>query len=331
MIRHIYRASCALVALSLLAGTGPAARAITGYGVNSAATLFSFDVDAPAVVTTLGAAGAVGFVPEGIDFRPGTSTLYAIDVGPNTSQLYTIDITTGVATTVGAAFTSSGVVNGVNYNLGVGQSFGFDFNPTTLQADGSMRIRLIATNNSNLRLNSSTGQVAAVDGNLAFAGGSSPFADAAAYINNNAATMGGTTALYDMDSRNNALLLQSPPNNGTVATVGTNFGVGIDAQEGIHFDIFTTLGSVDTSIGGDRGLAVFKRPDAPQGGVTPVGSYLLYDVNLGTGVTTMGRVVGPAATPFNFDGGFAVLPIPEPTGFALALVACAMGLRRRRA
>jgi hypothetical protein len=329
MIRHISRASCALIALSLLAGTGPSARAITGYGVNAAATLFSFDVDAPAVVTTHGAVGAVGFVPEGIDFRPGTSTLYAIDIGPNTSQLYTIDINTGVAAAVGAGFTSSGVVGGVNYNLGLGQWFGFDFNPTTLQADNSMRIRLVATNNANLRLNSSTGQVAAVDGNLAFANGNSPFVDAAAYINN-APTMGGTTALYDMDSRNNAVLLQNPPNNGTVATVGTNFGVGIDAQEGIHFDIYTTQGSVDTTIGGDRGLAVFERPDAPTGGVTPLGSYLLYEVNLGSGETTNGRVVGPAATPFNFDGGFAVLPIPEPTGIALALAACALGVRRRR-
>ena len=227
------------------------------------------------------------------------------------------------------SFNSTGVVNAVNYNLLGNQTFGFDFNPKTLQGDNTtMFIRLVSTSGLNMRLNSGTAQPVNVDTPLAFANQNSPFVDAAAYINNLPASS-GTTVLYAMDSRNDALLKLLTPNNGIVETVG-GFGVGIDGQSNIGFDIYTNPASVDDTIGGDLGFAVFKRPDAPVGG--PFGSYMLYDVNLGTGATTTGRLIGPAATPFNFDGGFAVIGVPEPASIGLALAACALlvaGQRRR--
>ena len=48
------------------------ASAQTGYGVDANFTLFSFNVTAPATSTTI---GNVGFLPEAIDFRPGTNQL----------------------------------------------------------------------------------------------------------------------------------------------------------------------------------------------------------------------------------------------------------------
>jgi DNA-binding beta-propeller fold protein YncE len=307
---------------AVLWGAAAPAHAQIAYGVNAAGSLFRFDTDLPANVTTL---GPVGFVPEGIDFRPGTNTLYAIDIGPNTTQIYTLDINSGAPTAVGAGFTSAGI----DYDLTGNQTFGFDFNPTTLQDDNSMRIRLVSTSGANLRLNSATGLISTIDGDLAFAGsGNAAFVDAAAYINNEP-TKGGTTQLFDMDSRNDALLVQSPPNDGTLTSVGS-FGVGIDADRNIGFDIYTTPGSGDPTLVGDFGFAVLTRPDAPING--PLGSYLLYDVNLATGLITNGALVGPAATPFDFAGGFAVLPVPvpEPTGFALLALGGAGLLWRAR-
>jgi hypothetical protein len=313
---------CCALALALVATPASFGQAIIGYGVNSAGTLFSFDVTAPGNVSTHGAVGAVTFVPEGIDFRPGTETLYAIDVTPNTTSLYTLNISTGAPTLVGS-FNSAGV----DYDLTGNQTFGFDFNPKTLSlGDNSMRIRLVATNNSNLRLNSNTGQIAVVDTDLAFANQASPFVDAAAYINNTPSA-GGATTLFVMDSRNDAMLRLLSPNNGQVEDVGS-FGVGINASRNVGFDVYTTPGTAD-DLSGDAGYAVFQRPDAPDGG--PLGAYLLYNVNLATGATTGGALVGPAMTPFDFDGGFALLPaVPEPTGLALAAGAFGALVRRRR-
>jgi hypothetical protein len=327
----------ALVATSLAAVAGlsiaQSAVAQLGYGVNAAGSLFRFDLTAPNnAVTTL---GPVGFVPEGLDFRPGTSTLYAIDVGPTTTQLYTINTTSGAATPVGTSFPSLSGVGAAGYDLTGAQSFGFDFNPTTLQADTSMRIRLVSSNGANLRLNSLTGQVAATDVALTYAAGdpnfgSAPRVDAAAYINSNNALAGGTTALYVLDFDRNAMALQNPPNNGTLNTVGS-MGLSINAQDNIGFDILTAAADADPTIGGDSAYAVFRRPDAPLGG--PLGAWLLYNVNLGTGATTGGALVGNlGGTPADFTGGFAVV-IPAPgvgAGALLALGTIALGRRRTR-
>jgi hypothetical protein len=65
------------------------------------------------------------------------------------------------------------------------------------------------------------GEIAATDVDLNIQpGGASPFVDGAAYINNvpNMATL--ATTLYDMDSRNDAVCTQNPPNNGTLNLVG---------------------------------------------------------------------------------------------------------------
>ena len=313
--RAVFAAAVLCIAVLCISTT---AYAQIGYGVNSANQLFRFDVNAMAPAPVINIGAPLPFLPEGIDFRPSSSTLYALDVGPNTTQLYTININTGVSTAVGAGFNSAGP----GYDLTTSTAFGFDFNPKTLQPDTSMRIRLVNTSNQNLRLNSNTGLIENIDSALHI-GTNSPFVDAVAYINNIAGPVGGITKLYDMDSRNDKLYTQDPPNTGDLTEVGA-FGATVDGITRMHFDIFTVQNDADTTIGGDFGYAVYKRPDAPTGGTAPLGSYLLYNVNLATGQTLIGRLVGDATTPANFDGGFAVLPIPEPSCAVLLVFGATM-------
>jgi hypothetical protein len=308
MLRKLILAAVIVAALGLFTST----LAQTGYGVNSSGSLFRFDVNNAGSVTVI---GTLPFVPEGIDFRPGSSRLYALDVGPATTQLYTVSIINATVTPVGDGFPSevTGQLAG-NYSL-LGATIGFDFNPRTLQADGSLRIRVVASNRTNLRLNSDTGEVAAVDTPLDYPdadpnAAATPMVDAAAYINTARSTTGtaGTTTLYVMDFGTDDLATQNPPNAGQLNTVGP-FGASVNANSGIGFDIVTDPASVDDGIGGDRAYAVLTRPDAPTGNE---GAYLLYDVNLSTGQITGGRLVGGGAA--NFAGGFAVLGNVVPSG-----------------
>jgi hypothetical protein len=177
-----------------------------------------------------------------------------------------------------------------------------------------------------MRINSSTGLISSNDSQLVIPPSSSPFVDAVAYLNNTPNMGTIATVLYDMDSRNQATFTQNPPNAGTLVPLG-NFGAGItDVQAGIGFDIYTTPGDVDPTIVGDTGFAVLKRSG------TSNGAYLLYNVNLGTGGISAGKLVGPDGSPSDFTGGFAVQPgVPEPATLTmLAILGAAAFAARRR-
>lgn len=147
----------------------------------------------------------------GIDFRPVNGQIYAL--GSN-SRLYTINASSGAATFVAAL---SIALNGT--------SFGVDFNPVV------DRIRIVSNNGQNLRVNPADGATI-MDGSL---NPGTPFVNAAAYANNFAGTM--STTLYVVDSGNDKLYMQNPPNGGTLIEIGS-LGVNIDAGNG--FDIGST-------------------------------------------------------------------------------------------
>ena len=182
-------------------------------------TLISFDPSNPTETTSVGVTGVDG-VLLGIDTRPANGSIYGISTANN---IYTIDANSGAATYVSTLDTpfEGGTISG------------FDFNPV---AD---RLRLVGDNDQDFRINVDTGAVT-VDGTLAFAEGDvnagvNPNVTAAAYTNSFDGTE--STQLYDIDTLLNDLVLQSPPNDGTLVTVG-DLGVDFDTLGG--FDIISS-------------------------------------------------------------------------------------------
>ena len=163
----------------------------------------------------------------GIDFRPATGELYGLgDAG----GVYTIDASTAVAT---PKSTLSVALEGT--------SFGVDFNPTV------DRLRIISDTGQNLRVNVDTG-AALVDTPLAYPapGGPGAGVTGAAYTNNDADPNTGTT-LYDIDSMLDQLVIQAPPNAGTLNVTGK---LTVDTSAAVGFDIYSVLqgGMTTTSV-----------------------------------------------------------------------------------
>ncbi|WP_226389167.1 DUF4394 domain-containing protein [Penaeicola halotolerans] len=146
----------------------------------------------------------------GLDFRPVNGQLYALS---SMSQLYTVNTANGQLTAVG---------DGLTPQL-EGEAFGFDFNPTV------DRIRLVSNTGQNLRLHPDLGTVVATDGDL---NPGTPSVTAAAYTNSFAGTT--STVLYVIDSENDMLYRQDPPNDGVLVPIGA---LGIDVTSANGFDI----------------------------------------------------------------------------------------------
>ena len=204
----------------------------------------------------------------GIDTRPSNGLVYGIT---DANSLYTIDTTSGAAT----------FVSTLDQPFLGGTISGFDFNPV---AD---RLRLCGgANDQDFRINVDTGEVT-VDGNLAFAlgdanQGADPNVTAAAYTN--AIADPSTTQLYDIDAQLDALLLQNPPNDGTLITLGD---LGID---------FDTVGGFDIVSAAEGNNTAFAVSDST-----------LYSIDLETGAATSIGAIGSA-------GGLDILGLTSTVG-----------------
>ncbi len=240
--------SCSLVALFALS-----CRAETVVALTSSNRLLFFDSATPGTVTKI---ISIPYPEErlaAIDFRPQTGDLYA--VGPS-----------GTIIVVNPA---SGHVSSPNFPSKTplsGGRFGFDFNPTV------DRIRVTSDAEQNIRLHPDTGAFTGVDTNLQFAltdvhAGADPNVVASAYTNNFVGA--GATVLYDIDSNLDALLIQNPPNAGTLNTVGA---LGVDTTDRAGFDISPGTGIAYASLtvaGTPTGL---YRIDLASGAATLVGA-----------------------------------------------------------
>ncbi|MBD2535014.1 DUF4394 domain-containing protein [Nostoc flagelliforme FACHB-838] len=199
---------------------------------------------------------------QGIDFRPANGLLYGVT---DTDNVYTINLISGHAQ----------FVSKLSSSFNAGFQSGFDFNPVP------DRLRIVGSNDQNFRTNVDTGAVS-VDKPLAYASDDvnatvDPNITAAAYTNSVAGAT--STQLFGIDYDLDVLVLQNPPNDGTLRTIG-NLGVNFAPNSG--FDIFTDAQGKNTAY-------------ALSGSV-------LYSINLSTGVATeiadvpKGTFIGLAVT-----------------------------------
>jgi hypothetical protein len=242
-----------IIALSVfvvLLTTAELAKAVTLYGVTASNQLIRFDSATPNNVTVVGTITGLqsGENILGIDFRPATGQLYALG---STGRLYIINKTNASATLVAPL---SVALNGTD--------FGFDFNPVP------DRLRIVSNTGQNLRVNPNDGSTI-VDGTL---NPGTPSVTAAGYTNNFAGAT--STTLYVIDTNTDQLLIQNPPNNGTLNPVGS---LGVDASSANGFDIFA----------GD-GIAYAA--------LTVSGTTSLYTINLMTGAATLVGPIGSGST-----------------------------------
>jgi hypothetical protein len=146
----------------------------------------------------------------GIDVRPATGDV--IGVG-SSGRVYVIDPRTGRAVSrTGTPFTLAG------------GDFGVDFNPVP------DALRIVSDDEQNLRITAGGTGVVNTDGAL---NPGTPHVVGAAYLNPFAGAT--ATTLYDIDAGTNRLLIQNPPNDGTLVDVGA-LGITTDADE-LGFDI----------------------------------------------------------------------------------------------
>jgi hypothetical protein len=212
MKRYILPALSAVVAAAFAAPAGAA----TLVGLTGKGELISFDSHKPGLAKTVAISGVQGNVL-GIDVRPADKKLYAVT---DASIIYSVDPTTGVATQVAKlsdAFSGGGKAV-------------VDFNPA---AD---RLRLMGVNGTNFRIHPDTGAVTK-DGTLVYAPadkmtGKKPVITAGAYTNSMAGVRG--TELFNLDTSNGVLTLQSPPNDGVQQTRGA---FGVKFSQNTAFDI----------------------------------------------------------------------------------------------
>ncbi len=191
----------------------------------------------------------------GIDTRPANGQLVGV---ADNDRLYTLNPDTGAATVVGSTAFAPGLS---------GASFGVDFNPTV------DRLRLVSDAEQNKRINPDTG--ANVDDPAITGpedGAINPAGDLVGSAYTNSEPGAADTTLYGVDSGTDQLVLQNPPNAGTLTNVGP---LGINASGNLGYDIVPE---------DNQGFVACDDPQGTAGPVDPT----LYSVNPG-GAAPTGR------------------------------------------
>lgn len=177
-----------------------------------------------------------GVTLRGIDFRPLTGDLYGVG---SDNVVYRVNPSTAIAVAEGPAFMPALR----------GASFGVDFNPTV------DKIRVVSDAAQNLRLNVDEGTVLSADKDL---NPGTPQVVAAGYTNSSfSATKPAATQLFVIDAAADQLLLQNPPNDGTL-TMPKRLGIDVGPQTGFDIAGADNTGYLATSTPRSRGTSLYR-------------------------------------------------------------------------
>ena len=262
------RSSPLLVALVAIAVTVRADPPPALIGSTEDGRLLLFQADHPEAAHTVRPSGLSGRLI-GIDSRPADGHLYGVTTS---NDLYRINPLTGAST----------LVSTLTVPFDGDLRSGIAFNP---QAD---RLRLVSADGQNLRVNVLLGATA-VDAPLAYAcsdrnAGKRPCIAGAAYTN--MVRDAPTTKLFEIDAEQDVLVLQDPPNDGVLNTVGP-----LDAD----FAPLAGFTIVTDGRGADRAYAATAGK--------------LYTIDLSTGHATAAGTIGDPPVPL---ASLTALPAGSP-------------------
>lgn len=263
--------------LGLMAGSAQAASACADgfdsptfnqrvYGLNMDGTLVKFKACRPDDIRSVGAVtGLTGADTRlvGIDFRVQDGLLYGVGNG---GGIYTLDLDSAVAT---KASQLSVALDGTQ--------FGVDFNPA------ANALRIVSNSGQNLRHPFALPEprTTLVDVPLNYVAGTPSAGIVAAAYTNNDLNPNTATTLFDIDATLAQVVLQAPPNNGSLAATGK---LGVLPTGPVGFDILSAMNS--TGIRNNIGIAA----------MTVGGQANLYKLNLLTGgLTLLGALAQPVA------------------------------------
>lgn len=232
-------------------------------GLTADQRLVVFRVDRPGAAVPLGKVGGL----------KGDTRLVGIDYRVQNNKLYGVGDKGGIYTIreVGAKATKVSQLTAALQ----GKAYGVDFNPA------ANRLRVISDTGQNLRHNLDDPQGApaagttAVDGPLgnppvppATAGATAQGVTGAAYTNNDLDTTTATT-LFNLDTAQDQVAVQSPANAGNLAPTGR---LGVDTPPDSGFDIYSSTRSGVNAGYAVTGAQVFS-VDLLTGKASPTGGF----------------------------------------------------------
>ncbi|CCK30188.1 hypothetical protein BN159_5809 [Streptomyces davaonensis JCM 4913] len=242
---------------------GAAGDRLRATGLTADQRLVSFRVDRPGSVLPLGKVSGLR----------GDTRLVGIDYRVQNGKLYGVGDRGGIYTVreIGARASK---VSQLSVAL-QGSSFGVDFNPA------ANRLRVVSDTGQNLRHNiddpagAPAPGTTAVDGTLtnppvppATTGTTANGVTGVAYTNNDLSAATATT-LFDLDTAQDRVSVQSPANAGSLAPTG---GLGVDAPLNSGFDIYSSASRGTNTGYAVTGSRVF-RVDVLTGAARSTGSF----------------------------------------------------------